>query len=259
MTWLEDGKHFLQVKEGKLCRVEAVTGKTEPFFNSDKLAAGLGSLPTIGPKTAESMARSTNLRMNPQRTAAIFDHESDLYYCKLDGAGAVRLTKTPGAKELATFSPDGRFVAFVRNNNLYVVDVASQTERALTADGSALIFNGKADWVYYEEIFNRHYQAFWWSPDSTHLAFIRYDDTPVHTFMVIDEIAPLQKVEATRYPRAGDPNPLVRLGIAAVGGDPVRWVDLRDYSENSMLIDRAGWMPDIQSVYFYVQDRAQTW
>src|SRR5207302_5396747 len=85
MTWLEDGKHFLQVKEGKLCRVEAVTGKTEPFLNSDKLAAGLGSLPTLGPKTAESMARSTSLRMNPQRTAAIFDHESDLYYCKLDG------------------------------------------------------------------------------------------------------------------------------------------------------------------------------
>jgi dipeptidyl aminopeptidase/acylaminoacyl peptidase len=259
MTWLEDGKHFLQVKEGKLCRVEAVTGKTEAFLNSEKLAAGLAALPTIGPKTAEGLARSTNLRMNPQRTAALFEHESDLYYCKLDGTGAVRLTKTPGAKELATFSPDGKFVAFVRNNNLHVVDIATQTERSLTTDGSALVYNGKADWVYYEEVFNRHYQAFWWSPDSTHLAFIRYDDTPVHTFMVIDEIAPLQKVEATKYPRAGDPNPLVRLGIAPVGGNPVRWVDLREYSENSMLIDRAGWMPDSQSMYFYVQDRAQTW
>jgi dipeptidyl aminopeptidase/acylaminoacyl peptidase len=259
ITWLEDGRHFLQVKEGKLCRVDAVSGQTEPFFNSEKLAEGLAALPTIGPQAAQNLARSANLHMNPERSAALFEHRSDLYYCKLDGTGGVRLTKTPGAKELATFSPDGKLVAFVRGNNLYVVDIATQTERALTTDGSALVFNGKADWVYYEEIFNRHYQAFWWSPDSTRLAFIRYDDTPVHTFMVIDEIAPLQKVEATRFPRAGDPNPLVRLGIASVGSDAIHWVDLRDYAQNSMLIDRAGWMPDGQNAYFYVQDRAQTW
>lgn len=259
ITWLEDGKHFLQVKEGRLSRVEAVTGKVEPFLDPEKLGKGLASMPTIGSDAARSLARSAGLRMDPQRSAALFEHQSDLYYCKLDGTGAVRLTKTPGAKELATFSPDGKFVAFVRENNLYVVDIATQTERALTTDGSALIFNGKADWIYYEEIFNRHYQAFWWSPDSSRLAFIRYDDTPIHVFTVIDQIPPLQKVESTRFPRAGDPNPLVRLGIASVGGDPIHWVDLREYSENSMLIDRAGWMPDSKSVYFYVQDRAQTW
>src|SRR5207249_10524320 len=64
-------------------------------------------------------------------SAALFEHQNDLYYCNLDGSGAVRLTKTPGAKELATFSPDGKFVAFVRGNNLNVVDIATQTERAL--------------------------------------------------------------------------------------------------------------------------------
>jgi dipeptidyl aminopeptidase/acylaminoacyl peptidase len=259
LTWLEDGKHFLQVKDGKLWRVEAVSGRMEPLFDSDKLAKGLAALPDIDPETARSLARSTRLNMNPQRTAAFFEHKNALYFCNLDGTGAVRLTKTPGAKELVTFSPDGKFVAFVRGNNLHVVDIATQTERTLTNDGSDLILNGKADWVYFEEIFNRHYQAYWWSPDSTKLAFIRYDDTPVHVFMVIDEIAPLQKVEPTRFPRAGDPNPLVRLGIASVNGDPVHWVDLKDYSENSTLIDRAGWMPDSQSAYFYVQDRAQTW
>jgi dipeptidyl aminopeptidase/acylaminoacyl peptidase len=259
ITWLDDGKHFLQVKDGRLSRVEAVTGKTEPFFDPEPLAKALAALPTIGSDTGRSLARSTSPRLNPQRTAALFEHQGDLYYGTLDGSKAVRLTKTPGSKELATFSPDGKFVAFLRDNNLYVVDVATQTERALTTDGSALIFNGKADWVYYEEIFNRHYQAYWWSPDSSRIAFIRYDDTPIHVFTVIDEIPPLQKVELTRFPRAGDPNPLVRLGIASVGGDPVHWVDLREYSENSMLIDRAEWMPDSKNAYFYVQDRAQTW
>jgi dipeptidyl aminopeptidase/acylaminoacyl peptidase/murein tripeptide amidase MpaA len=259
MTWLEDGQHFLQVKEGRLSRVEAVTGKAEPLFDPEKLGKALAALPTIGAEAGRSLARSTSPRLNPQHTAALFEHQGDLYYGTLDGSKAVRLTKTPGAKELATFSPDGKFVAFVRENNLYVVDVATQTERALTTDGSALIFNGKADWVYYEEIFNRHYQAYWWSPDSSRVAFIRYDDTPIHVFTVLDEIPPLQKVESTRFPRAGDPNPLVRLGIASVGGDPIHWVDLREYSENSMLLDRAGWMPDGKNAYFYVQDRAQTW
>ncbi len=89
------------------------------------------------------------------------------------------LTRSPGTKELLTFSPDGKFVAFVRDNNLFVVDVATQTERALTTDGSAAIFNGKADWVYFEEIYNRNHQAFWWSPDSSRIVFLRFDDTPV--------------------------------------------------------------------------------
>ena len=67
----------------------------------------------------------------------------------------MRLTKAPGRKELATFSPDGQFVALVRDGNLYVIDVATQTERALTTDGSGDVSNGKADWVYCEEIFDR--------------------------------------------------------------------------------------------------------
>src|SRR5262249_43126386 len=132
--------------------------------------------------------------LNPQRTAAVFEHANDLYYCNLDGTGAVRLTRTPGREEVVSFSPDGKFVAFVREQNLYVVDVATQTERALTTDGGGPVSNGKADWVYFEEIFRRNWQAYWWSPDSAHLAFLRFDDTPVPRFTVIDHIPAHQKV-----------------------------------------------------------------
>jgi dipeptidyl aminopeptidase/acylaminoacyl peptidase len=259
LTWLPDGEHYLQVKAGRLYKVQSTTGRCEPFHDPEKLAKALGSLPTIGKSTAQSLARGTHFNMNPQQTGALFEHDQDLYYASFDGAKAVRLTKTPGGKQLASFSPDGQFIAFVRDNNLYVVDIATQTERALTTDGSSFVLNGKADWVYEEEIFNRTAKAYWWSPDSRSISFVRYDDTPVHKFTVVDHIPLRQVVEYEAYPKAGDPNPLVKLGIVSIAGDPVRWVDLSTYSDTSSLILRAGWTPDSRSVYFYVTDRAQTW
>lgn len=258
-TWLADGKHFLQTKEGKLFKVDAATGRATLFHDPEKLLASLSKLSTIDKQTAGNLARSQSLRMNPARTAFLFTHEADLYHAHLDGSGAVRLTKSSGTKELVSFSPNGQWVAFVRGNNLHVVDVASQTELALTSDGTNLILNGKADWVYGEEIFDRGHQSYWWSPDSTQIAFMQYDDTPVHRFTVVDQMTARQSVESTPYPKAGDPNPLVKLGIVAAAGGPVRWVKLGDYPATSTLLVRAGWLPDSQHAYFYVQDRAQTW
>jgi dipeptidyl-peptidase 4 len=201
----------------------------------------------------------SSMQMNPQRTAALFTHENDLYHCNLDGTKPVRLTRSPGVKELVTFSPDGKFVAFIKENNLYVVDVGTQTEKALTTDGSPTVFNGRADWVYFEEIYSRSRHAFWWSPDSSRLAFLRFDDSPVKKLTVVDHLPVNQRVEETPYPKAGHPNPLVKLGIVSTGGSTVAWADLDNYTPNASLITRAGWMPDSANVFFYVQDRAQTW
>src|SRR5262249_55090022 len=145
----------------------------------EKVAKALSALPTLDkgeiqrltrPATAAPAGRrgggTSSRTVNPQRTGFLFEHETDLYYCSYDGTKAVRLTHTPGAKELVSFSPDGQFVAFVREHNLCVVDIATQTERALTTDGSDLVSNGKADWVYLEEVFNRSGRGYWWSPDS---------------------------------------------------------------------------------------------
>jgi dipeptidyl aminopeptidase/acylaminoacyl peptidase len=261
-TWLEDGEHFLQRKDGQLRKVHAVSGRSQPQPTRDakKIAAALAAMPSIDAETAKrESARAAAEPAGGDKKGDFFHHGDDLYYYFADGSKAVRLTRSPGAKELASVSPDGRYLAYVRDNNLHVVDVATQTERALTTDGSTLVSNGKMDWVYWEEIGNRRGQAYWWSPDSKHTAFVRYDDTPVHKFTVLDHTPTRQKVEVTAYPKAGDPIPHVKLGIAAVAGGPVAFVDLQGYSDGSMLLTRAGWMPDSAKVYFYVQDRAQTW
>lgn len=259
IKWLEDGNHYLHFRDGKYYKIEAITGKAEPLFDQQKLADGLATLPVISKDSAKALAESAGQRFDPQHQAALFTHEDDLYYCRLDGAAARRLTNSPGAEELATFSPDGKFVAFVRANNLYSVDVAAGTERALTTDGADLIFNGKADWVYYEEVFDRHYQAYWWSPDSSRIVFLRTDDAPVKKYTLVDPTQNSQSPEITPYPKSGSANPLVTLGIVTVAGGKPRWVDLSDYTPTDLLLISAGWTPDSQSVWFYAQNRTQTW
>jgi dipeptidyl-peptidase-4 len=261
ITWLDAGEHFLQRKEGQLWKVHAVSGRAQPQPVPDeaKIEAALASLPTIDRKAARQIARRAVDEAPDGKKGRVFQHGDDLYYYFLDGSKAVRLTHSVGAKELVSLSPNEQYVAYVRANNLYVADIATQTERALTNDGSALVSNGKMDWVYWEEIGNRQGKAYWWSPDSSHLAFVRYDDTPVHTFAVLDTLPRRQRVELTPYPKAGDPIPTVKLGIVPTAGGPVAFVDLSDYCEGAMILTRAGWLPNSEKVYFYIQDREQTW
>ena len=148
---------------------------------------------------------------------------------------------------------------YLLNSNLYVSDVAGH-ERALTTDGTAKVFNGKLDWVYEEEVFGRgRPRAYWWSPDSSRIAFLQIDDTPVPTFPVVDHIPAGQVLEQTPYPRSGDPNPLVKIGVVRAGGSPVQWFDASKYSGADHLIVEVGWTPDSKQVIFQVQNREQSW
>jgi dipeptidyl-peptidase 4 len=259
LTWFEEGEHYLQARDGRLYKVHATSGRSTLFIDPNALAAGLRRLPTMREKDADSIAKRTSFSMSPDRNGLLIEYENDLYYCTRDGATAVRLTSTPQQEKYATFDPQGKFVSFVREGNLYVVDIATQTERALTTDGGGLIRNGEADWVYFEEVLNRRWKLFWWSPDSSAIAFMRIDETPVPTFTLVHDGAYEHQVEVTRYPRAGDANPTVRIGVVSVAGGPVRWADLSQYTEGTYLITGAGWTPDSERIYFFVQDRAQTW
>ena len=114
---------------------------------------------------------------------------NDLFYYELGSDKAVRVTNSPEEEVGETFSPDDRMIGFVRNNNMYVYDLATQRERRLTTDGSPKILNGRLDWVYQEELYGRgNFEAYWWSPDSTMLAYLRLDENPVPEFTVVDHI-----------------------------------------------------------------------
>ena len=257
-AWL-DADHFLQVKDGKLLKVAARTGRSEPFADAEKVKKSLSALKDFDPKVTEKLAKATTFRTNPARTAFLFDIGSDLGLAYFDGTPAIRLTTSGGTKEHVSFDAKGTRLAFVRAKNLFVVDVAKREEKQLTTDGSATVFNAKADWVYEEEIFNRSGKAYWWSPDGKQLAFLRFDDAPVKSFNLVD-LAPVQgRLESYAYPKPGDPNPLVKIGVvSASGGKPV-FLDMGDYKPEDTIIARVGWVADSSTVFAYVQNRTQTW
>lgn len=115
-----------------------------------------------------------------------------------------------------TLSPDKKWAAYTKSdNNLYVMELASKTETAVTKDGSETILNGYASWVYYEEILGRgsRYKAFWWSTDSKKICYMRFDDSQVPVFPIYWADGQHGRLENERYPKPGDKNPEVKLGV----------------------------------------------
>ena len=262
--WLKDGKSYLvagdPTKPGtpRLLRVNALTGDSAAFFDAAKMEAALAALPGMSRDDARRLANRTNYQMNPAQTGALLNHANDLFYYEFNSDRAWRLTNSPDEEVGEAFSPDGRMVSYVRGNNIHIVDLAGQKERALTSDGSPKILNGRLDWVYQEELYGRgNFEGYWWSPDSTTIAYLRLDETPVHEFAVVDHIPVRQELEITPYPKAGDPNPVVKLGIVNASGGATRWADTGKYMPADLLITRVGWTPDSRKVIFSAQDREQ--
>ena len=156
-----------------------------------------------------------------------------------------------------TWSPDSTKIAYTKGNDLYVKEVATGTETRLTNDGSELILNGYASWVYYEEIFGRpsKYRAFWWSPDSKKIGFYRFDNSAVPMFPIYSPFGEQGgHLSLTRYPKSGQTNPSVRIGIIELGKDVV-WADF-DYSADQYF-GTPFWGDDSKEFYVSREPRRQ--
>lgn len=156
-----------------------------------------------------------------------------------------------------TLSPDGKFVGYTKNNNLYTLNIADKKEVAITNETTKGILNGYASWVYFEEIFGRptQYRAFWWSSDSKFISFMRFDERNVPMFPIYNSDGQHGFIEETRYPKVGDPNPTVKIGWVAPTGGAITWADFND--QEDQYFGWPIWNPNNNSMWLSWMDRGQ--
>jgi dipeptidyl-peptidase-4 len=212
----------------------------------------------IEEKSLTKLADQLSSQIKPEVKSYIFTYKKDIWLLDLNTNKARALTATPNQTEdEALLSPDSKSVAYLKENDMYVVDVKTAKEKRLTTGGSETVFNGRLDWVYQEEVYGRgNFRAFRWAPDSKKLAFLSFDESKVPVYTLSgDHVQPV-KTDRTRYPKAGDPNPITKLGVVDLNGK-ISWTQ-DPYAGKETLIVQVDWTPDGKLMAAW-QDRVQTW
>ena len=275
IEWSPDGKlvsFFLRSGEGAGARtdiwaMDAETGQRRLLVDADTLTEMI-PLASAAQNQKTGMGRVAPQRYlwSPKGDALLFVSQGHLYWFDLKtkkskplaAAGAPEKDGGKAAIGDPKISPDGRWVSFVRNYDLWLVSVATGQERQLTHGGREELMNGQLDWVYPEELGIR--TAYWWSPDSTQIALLQMDERPVTQYPLVDYLSYTGKTEKMRYPKAGDLNPIVRVGVVPVSaGEKAagpRWMDLGH--ETDIYLARVDWLRDSKRLALQRLNRVQT-
>ena len=186
-------------------------------------------------------------------SALLFPLNGDIYYYHLTTKISKRLTETTGFETDVKFSPKGNFVSYIREQNIYVLNIASGEERQLTIDGAGTIKNGMSEFVAQEEM--ARMTGYWWSPNEKHIAFLRVDETPVQTVIRNEIYAEKIELIEQRYPATGTNNVHIQLAVTDIKGKRIRFVDLGDNQD--IYIPRVKWLSDSKKLSYQLQSRDQ--
>ena len=260
--WVDGGSGYVSTERGtdgamEIVRYDTATGKREVLMTSAQLTP-----PALGKPLAFAswLASDDGQRMlfaaNPRPTMirkTAFDYwvldRKDQSWRKLGGNAA------PNGVLYAKLSPDATRAAYVRDNNLYVEDLKSGAITPLTTDGSPFIINGTSDWVYEEELALR--DGFEWSPDGKRIAYFRFDQSGVSEFALINYTDTLYPVITKYpYPKAGQTNAAVRVGVVNATGGPTTWVETPGDPRNTY-IARMAWAANERELILQHLNRLQ--
>jgi len=234
LHWHEDGKYYIKTEPSEtvkgsqnLIRYTTASGKSTVLVKAeDLIPAGQDKALTMESFSFSDDNKKMLVFTNSQRVWRQ-NTRGDYWLLELS---TKKLSKLGGngpvsSMMFATFSPDGRKIAFVRGNNLYVEDLTSGEITSLTSDGSETIINGTFDWVYEEELDLRH--GFRWSPDSKSIAFWQLDASGIGVFYMMNMTDSLYSYTIpVQYPKAGTTNSAAKIGCVYLSTGKITWMQL---------------------------------
>lgn len=258
VKWIDDTHMLLRTigDDGKpvISQYDCKTGKSVVVTDYVSDIEKLREILPAGIQPGPDMAVASDMQ------SVVVTRDNDLWFYSAAVREGKKLTSDADREMNARFAPGDRKLAYTKNKDLYVYDLDFAKETRLTFDATDKIYNGWASWVYMEEILGRpsRYAAFWWSPDGGRLAYLHTDDSPVPLYYLnaLENTDGIHgRLEITPYPKPGDPNPIVRMGIVDLSDGKTTWVKTDDKIDQ--YIAWPSWTPDSKKLLVQVLNRDQ--
>ena len=259
--WVDGGQGYTSTERNagggsEIVRYDTATGKREVLMTVAQLTPPqLGKPLQFSDNTSSADSRRMLFATNGRPTMIRKTSYEYWVLDKIDNSWHKLGRNAPAGVLYAKLSPDGTRAAYVRENNIYVEDVRSGGIKQVTSDGTPMIINGTSDWVYEEELSLR--DGFQWSPDGQKIAYFQFDQSGVPEFALINYTDSLYPV-ITRYPypKAGQTNAAVRVGVVSAAGGPTRWIQVPGDPRN-IYIPRMDWAANSGEVILQQLNRLQ--
>jgi dipeptidyl-peptidase 4 len=263
IEWDPDSKRITYLRRERdgieMWAMDAATGERKVLVKSSILEEAMQPRKASAVQsTGLGRVQPENYMWSPRGDALLFIGSSDLVLLDLKSMtskplGAAAQNSDAGDIQDPKFSPDGKWVSFVRDSNLWVASTATGAAKPLTAGGREELLKGQLDWLYPEEFDCA--TAYWWSPDSSKIAYYEMDERPVTRYPILDMSSPLGATVYTRFPQAGEANPIVHVGVVPVGGGETKWMDAG--ANTDVYLPRVYWLADSRHLALERLNRGQ--
>ena len=253
LAWSPDSNEFAFMQGSRLMLYRLATLSSKELIDTDMLP--LSKKPAAAPQPFEWENRrvsESNVQWGAREDWILYNAGGELFL--IDRNGKVTMLGVNDARD-PKLSPDGRMVAYRQGWDLYAMEMDTRKVHRLTKDGSDTLRNGGVDWVYPEELDLG--TAYWWSPDSRSIAYLRFDISREPLYPHADLRRERALAEPQHYPQAGERNPDVRLGVVSAKGGGTKWLDVGD-TVWTYLVARVTWTPDSQKLYVVRPNRNQS-
>ncbi len=261
VQWLEDNTLLVYdvgrpEAERLVERLDPKTGRRHTLVEAKQVLAQLEKM--LGKEKCPS-SLPVPAALDKKGVQAVYNFDSDLFLLRLETGTFSRLTENKEAELGVLFSPDGKRVAFVRQHDLFVVDLDSGQETRLSHDGADNLLNGELSFMYGEDVFMGRQAGIWWAPDSRSLAFLRIDLSPVGKIYYKDFRPHFPRIIEQYYPITGGAIETVRLGIVSVEETEktIRWLDLDMERDQFAYLVHVDWLPGGRQLAVQTLNRAQ--